>query len=548
MSLAFDEFGKPYLVVREQHMKKRTKGIDALKANIIAAKTVASSLKTSLGPKGMDKMIVSPDGDVLVTNDGATIVEKMEIVHPTAALLVELSQSQDNEIGDGTTGVVVLAGALLDQALLLLDKGLHPLKIASGFDKACDIASQRLEEISRPVDIFENEHENLVRTAMTALGSKIVSKCKRKLAEISVKAVISVADMERRDVNFELIKVVTKTGGAIEDTIFVNGVIIDKDFSHPQMVKEVKDAKICILTCPFEPPKPKNKYTLTVQNAADYKALSKQESEYFLQMVKMVKDSGANVVMCQWGFDDEANHLLLQNDLPAVRWVSGTDIELLAIATGARIIPRFQQISADKLGKAGIVREIEFGTLNSKMLCVEELAGSKAVTILVRGSSKMVVDEAKRSIHDSLCVVRNLVKDNKIIVGGGAAELNCSIMLRKTADDCPGVEQYAIRGFADALEQIPLALADNSGLNPLHILAEARAKQISEDSHLFGVDCLGSRISNMEDINVFETLLSKKQQFQLATQVVKMILKIDDVIEKDEMAEMMAQAQQAGYQ
>lgn len=467
MSLAFDEFGKPYIIVREQTTKKRTKGLDALKANIIAAKSVATTLRTSLGPKGMDKMIVSPDGEVVVTNDGATIVEKMEIVHPTASLLVELSQSQDNEIGDGTTGVVVLAGALLDQALLLLDKGIHPLKIASGFDKACDIATTRLEEISRPVDIFENEHENLVRTAMTALGSKIVSKCKRKLAEIAVKAVISVADLERRDVNFELIKICTKTGGCIEDTTFVNGIVIDKDFSHPQMPKEVKDAKICILTCPFEPPKPKNKYTLSITSAEDYEALRKKEEQYFTEMVALVKASGANVAMCQWGFDDEANHLLLQNNLPSVRWVSGTDIELLAIATGARIVPRFCEITPEKLGKAGNVREIEFGTLNQKMLLIEELTGSKAVTILVRGSSKMVVDEAKRSIHDSLCVIRNLVKDNKIIVGGGASELNCAITLREKADDFPGVEQYAVRAFAEALEQIPLALADNSGLAPL---------------------------------------------------------------------------------
>lgn len=541
MSLAFDEFGKPYVIVREQTVKKRTKGIEALKANIIAAKSVATSLKTSLGPKGMDKMIVSPDGDVLVTNDGATIVEKMEIVHPTAGLLVELSQSQDNEIGDGTTGVVVLAGALLEQAMYLLDKGIHPLKIASGFDKACDMAIGRLEEISRPVDIFENEHENLVRTAMTALGSKIVSKCKRKLAEISVKAVLSVADLERRDVNFELIKIVSKTGGSIEDTQFVNGIVIEKEFSHPQMEKEVKDAKICVLTCPFEPPKPKNKYTLTISSAGDYEELKAQEEKYFTDMVKLVKDSGANIAMCQWGFDDEANHLLLQNNLPAVRWVSGTDIELLAIATGARIVPRFQEIAPEKLGKAGSVKELEFGTMSQKMLLVEELTGSKAVTILVRGSSRMVCDEANRSIHDALCVIRNLIKDNKIIVGGGACELNCSIYLKQKADELPGIEQYAIRYFAEALEQIPMALADNSGLNPLMTLAEAKTKQTVEDSHLFGVDCMGARISNMEDINVFETLLSKKQQFQLATQVVKMILKIDDVIEKDEMAEMMQQ-------
>lgn len=434
---------------------------------------------------------------------------------------------------------------MLDQALFLLDKGIHPLKIASGFDKACDIACKYLDEIAGPVDIFEHDHENLIRTAMTALGSKIVSKCKRKLAEISVNAVLAVADLERRDVNFELIKMVTKTGGSIEDTKFVNGIVIDKEFSHPQMEKEVKDAKICILTCPFEPPKPKNKYTLSIGSAQDYDQLKELEEQYFIDMVELVKKSGANIVMCQWGFDDEANHLLLRNNLPAVRWVSGTDIELLAIATGARIIPRFQEITPDKLGRCGLVKEIEFGTTNARMLQIEDLSvgasEAKSVTILIRGSSKMVVDEAKRSIHDSLCVVRNLVKDNKIIVGGGASELACAIHLRSKADEISTIEQYSIRHFAEALEQIPLALADNSGLNPLQTLAECKTKQITEESHKFGIDCIGAKISNMEDMNVFETLLSKKQQLNLATQVVKMILKIDDVIEKDEMAEMMAQ-------
>jgi len=309
------------------------------------------------------------------------------------------------------------------------------------------------------------------------------------------------------------------------------------------MVKEVKDARICILTCPFEPPKPKNKYTLSIGSAQDYNDLKAQEESYFIEMVDLVKKSGANIVMCQWGFDDEANHLLLQNALPSVRWVSGTDIELLAIATGARIIPRFQEITPEKLGKCGLVKEIEFGTTNQRMLQIEELNSgsneSKSVTILIRGSSKMVVDEAKRSIHDGLCVIRNLIKDNKIIVGGGASELACAIHLKNRADEMPGIEQYAIRHFAEALEQIPMALADNSGLNPLATLAEAKHKQISEGSHKFGVDCLGAKISNMEDLNVFETLLSKKQQLNLATQVVKMILKIDDVIETDEMAAMM---------
>jgi T-complex protein 1 subunit epsilon len=255
-------------------------------------------MRTSLGPKGMDKMLVSPDGDIIVTNDGATIVEKMEVQHQTARLLVELSKSQDNEIGDGTTGVVVFAGALLDQAQKLLDKGIHPLKIADGFEKACDIAVKRIGEIQEEINIQKNDNEFLRKCAVTALGSKVVSKCQDLMADIAVKAVLSVADLERRDVNFDHIKVIAKTGGSLEDTTFVTGIIIDKDFSHPQMIKEVEDAKVLILTCPFEPPKPKTKHGLEIKSAEDYEKLYIMEQNYFTDMVKRCKDSGANVILC----------------------------------------------------------------------------------------------------------------------------------------------------------------------------------------------------------------------------------------------------------
>jgi T-complex protein 1 subunit epsilon len=298
MSLAFDEFGRPFIIIREQEKKKRTKGMEAHKANILAARTVAQLMRTSLGPKGMDKMLVSPDGDIIVTNDGATIVEKMEVQHQTARLLVELSKSQDNEIGDGTTGVVVFAGALLDQAQKLLDKGIHPLKIADGFEKACDIAVKRIGEIQEEINIQKNDNEFLRKCAVTALGSKVVSKCQDLMADIAVKAVLSVADLERRDVNFDHIKVIAKTGGSLEDTTFVTGIIIDKDFSHPQMIKEVENAKVLILTCPFEPPKPKTKHGLEIKSAEDYEKLYQMEQNYFTDMVKRCKDSGANVILC----------------------------------------------------------------------------------------------------------------------------------------------------------------------------------------------------------------------------------------------------------
>lgn len=500
----------------------------------MAARTVASLLKTSLGPKGMDKMLVSPDGDVIVTNDGATILEKMEIHHQTARLLAELSASQDNEIGDGTTGVVVLAGAILEQAQKLLDKGIHPLKIADGFEQACEIAVKRVEEIAEELDISKNNYEFLRKCATTALGSKVVSKCQNHFADLAVRSVLHVADLERRDVNFDLIKIIAKAGGAIEDSQFIEGIVIDKDFSHPQMAKEIRDAKVCILTCPFEPPKPKTKHGIEIKTVEDYEKLQKMEQDYFTNMVKMVKDSGANTVLCQWGFDDEANHLLMMNDLPAVRWVGGVEIELLAIATGARIVPRFEEITPDKLGKAGLMKEISFGTSNDKVILIQECEQSKAVTVLIRGGSRTICDEARRCLHDAICVVRNMVKNNSVVGGGGATELACSIAVSKEADAIKGVEQYAVRAFADALEEIPLTLAENSGYSPIEYVSKLREEQVSEANPFIGVDANLQGTTNMYEQGIFESVLSKKNQLELATQVVKMILKIDDVIAPQE--------------
>jgi T-complex protein 1 subunit epsilon len=293
-------------------------------------------LRTSLGPKGLDKMLVSPDGDVTITNDGATILQQLQVDHQVARLMVELSQSQDEEIGDGTTGVVVLAGALLEQAETLLKKGVHPVRIAEGFEKAAAVAIDTLQQIAEPIDIHANDNEALITTAMTTLSSKILQSHKQKMARIAVQAVLRVADMERSDVNLERIRVEGKTGGSLEDAELVNGIVIDKEISHPQMDKEIKDAKMCILTCPFEPPKPKTKHKLDITSREAYEQLYQQEQQYFKDMVQKVKDSGANLVICQWGFDDEANHLLLQNKLPAVRWVGGVEIEHIAMATGGR--------------------------------------------------------------------------------------------------------------------------------------------------------------------------------------------------------------------
>ena len=443
----------------------------------------------------MDKMLVSKDGDVTVTNDGATIVENMNIEHPIAKLLVELSKSQDDESGDGTTGVVVLAGALLEQAQKLLDKGIHPLKIIEGFDKACEYALENLEKISQEINL-----------------------------------ILSVADLERKDVNFDMIKVEGKVGGNLGETQLIEGIVIDKEMSHPQMAKKVEDAKICILNIPFEPPKPKSKYNIDIKNAEDYKKLYETEQNYFKTMVQNVKDSGANFVICQWGFDDEANHLLMHSGLPSVRWVGGAEIEQIALATGGRIINNFSDIKKEKLGSARVIKEITVGTKNQKMIVIEDCPKKKAVTILVRGGSSMIVDEAKRCLHDALCVVRNMLKNNKIVYGGGATEVSCSLYVADKADNTKTIDQYAIRAFAEALEVIPISLAENSGYNGIEYLANLKAKQKKENNPCYGVDCSKEGTMNMMTQGVYEGFNAKKQQIQLATQVCKMILKIDDVI------------------
>ncbi|KAF5836596.1 hypothetical protein DUNSADRAFT_5713 [Dunaliella salina] len=438
MSLAFDEFGRPFIILREQEGKTRVTGTEAVKGSIHAAKSVARILKSSMGPKGMDKMLQSPDGDVTITNDGATILEMMEVENQIGKLMVELSKSQDHEIGDGTTGVVVTAGALLEHAEALIDMGLHPLRIAEGYEWACKVATQNLDNIKSTFSFSPSDIEPLVKTCTTTLSSKVVGRLKEQMAQICVKAVLSVAELARRDVNLDLIKVEGKVGGTMEDTRLVQGIVIDKEFSHPQMPKELKNVKIAILTCPFEPPKPKTKH------------------------------------------------------------------------------------------------KVSFGTTKDKMLVIEGCPNTNAVTIFVRGGNKMVLDEIKRSLHDALCVTRNLVRDNAIVYGGGASEISCALAVEEAANKVVDVEQYAMRAFADALESIPIALAENSGLPPIESVTAVKKRQLEEKNPHLGIDCNETGTNDMREQNIFEAVASKKSQLFLATQVCKMILKIDDIIKPSE--------------
>eukprot|EP00835_Amoeboradix_gromovi_P002494 NODE_143_length_17796_cov_0.252020.p2 type:complete len:535 gc:universal NODE_143_length_17796_cov_0.252020:6670-8274(+) len=530
--MAMDEMGRPFLIVREQEKKARISGIDAIKSHILAATSLTQIIKTSLGPMGLDKILVGQDGDVMITNDGATILSEMHVNHQIAKLLVELSQSQDNESGDGTTSVVVLAGALLKEAEHLINLGIHPIRIAKGFDLACHVALNTLDKIKSKADT-----DMLYQAAKTCLSSKIVTKHHDKFAKMAIDAIQSVNDNGR--VNLDLVHVVSKLGGSLEDTTLIQGVVIDKTFSHPQMPSSVENAKIAILTCPFEPPKPKTKHKLSVTDAKMYTELSEYEHDQFNLMVKQCKDSGANVVMCQWGFDDEANHLLLQAKLPSVRWVGGPELERLAIATHGRIVPRFSELSEDKLGRAGLVKTISFGTTDSKMLVIEECANPMTCTILIRGGNQMLIDECKRSLHDALCVVRTLMESPDIVCGAGASDIACAISVEDAAnsDAVSEVEELACIAFSKALLAVPTALADNAGHDGMRlvtkVMAEQRKSKNADDYGHVGVDCYSGEPKNMKSL-VFDPYTSKRSQLLLATQLVKMVLKIDDVIHHGE--------------
>jgi T-complex protein 1 subunit epsilon len=505
-------------------------GISAIKANISVCAGIGRILRSSLGPNSMDKIIQDTNGDITITNDGATILEKINIENPIGKLLVEFSKSQEFEIGDGTTGVIVLGIFLLESAEVLINKGVHPLRISLGYETACRVALNHLDKISCKFEFRNSDVNSLIHTSITTLSSKIVGRCKRILAEICVRAVLAVADIDRKEVNLELIKVDGKVGGKIEHTNLIFGVTLDKEMSHPQMDKHITNAKIAILTCPFEPPKPKTKHRVDIETTDQFETLNRMESNYFINMVNKCKHAGATFIVCQWGFDDEPNHLLMSHNLPAVRWVSGVDIELISMATGARFVPRFEEMTSDKLGYAKVVREVSIGTDSDKVIFIEGFSQSGAVTLLVRGGSKLVVDETKRSLHDALCVIRNLIKANSVVYGGGSAEISCSLAIREAAVLNSGVEQYAILAFADALEQIPQILAENSGLNPIEILKDVKVRQITEKNPFLGVDCHLNQANDMRTQNVFETLIGKKHQLISACQLSKTILKIDDVI------------------
>jgi thermosome len=517
--------GVPVLVLKEG--SSRSRGKEAQHTNIMAAKIVAETVKSALGPKGMDKMLVDSLGDTTITSDGRTILDEMDIQHPAAKMMVEVAKTQDNEAGDGTTTAVILAGELLGKAEELVEKNVHPTIIIDGYKKASDKALEVLEKIAIPTET--NAEEYLKKSAMTSMASKLVAEYREHLAELAVKAILEVAEKENGKYKADIddVKVEKKTGESIRDTKLIQGIVLDKDVAHSGMPKRVEKAKIVLLDAALEIEKTEFDAKINIESPEQMEAFLKQEEGMLKEMVEKIAAIGANVVLCEKGVDDMVQHFLARKGMLTVRRIKKSDMEKLAKATGGKIITNMDDMSASDLGYANLVEERKIG--DDKMTFVEGCKHPRAVTILIRGGTQRIVEEAERSVHDALCVVRDIVEEPKIVAGGGAPELEMSRTLRKYAETLPGREQLAVKGFADALEVIPSTLTENAGLDPIDILSELRARH-EKGEKWSGIEVLSGKVQEMSETGVFEPLAVKKQIIKSATEAASMILKIDDVI------------------
>ena len=516
----------PVIVLKEG--TGRTTGREAQKNNIMAAKLVAEAVKSTLGPCGMDKMLVTSFGDVAITNDGATILKELDVQHPAAKMLVEVAKAQDNEVGDGTTTAVILAGELLSKAEGLLDKNVHPIIIIEGYKKASDKAQEILERIAIPISI--NDDKTLRIVAVTSLASKGINVAEDHFAKIIVEAVKQVAEEVNGKItaDIDLIKVVKKHGKSLDETELVKGMVIDKEVASSQMPKYVENAKIALLSEKLEIEKTEFDAKINIESPEQMQLFLDEEERMLKEMADAISKAGANVVFCEKGIDDMALHFLSKKGVMAIKSVSSSDMEKLARATGGKILASVKDLSADVLGKSKIVEEVKIG--DDKLLYVRECKNPKAVTIVIRGASSHLIDEAERSLHDGLSVVRNAVEDGKIVAGGGAPEEEIAKNLRSYAAKVGGREQLAVEAFAEAVEAIPLTLAENAGLDPIDIMVALRAKHEDPENKYFGIEVTTGKIKNMLELQVLEPLRVKQQVIKSATEAANMILKIDDLI------------------
>jgi archaeal chaperonin len=517
--------GMPVLILKEG--ASETKGREAQKNNINAAKTVAEIVRTSLGPRGMDKMLVDSLGDVTITNDGATILKEIDVQHPAAKMMVEISKATDNEVGDGTTSVVVLAGSLIEKAEELITKNVHPTVIVDGYRKCAVKSIELLNNIA--IKVTNNEKEQLVKIAKTSMQTKLVSKESDDLANIVVTAAQQVSESRNGSTKVDLddIKVEKKSGGSIKDTKLIKGIVLDKEVVHGGMPKRVEKAKIALINSALEIEKTEFDAKLNITSPEQMKRFLDEENTMLKTMVEKVTGSGANVVICQKGLDDIAQHYLAKANVLTVRRVKESDMTKLSRATGARVINNLDDLTSKDLGAADLVEERKVET--DKWVFIEGCKNPKAVTILIRGGSQRVVDEADRSVHDALMVTKDVLEKPLIVAGGGSPEAYVSGKLREWTNTLTGREQLAAEKFAEALEIIPLTLAENAGMNQIDTLAELRSKQ-NKGSKWAGIDARNSRIADMAKLEIFEPVSVKEQIIKSATEVASMLLRIDDVI------------------
>lgn len=476
----------------------------------------------------MDKMLVSSIGDVVITNDGATIMKELDVQHPAAKMLVEVAKTQDNEVGDGTTTAVVLTGELLDKAEKLLDKDVHPTVIVEGYRNAADKAREILDSLSEKID--PNDAETLGKIAMTAMGTKGVTGAKGYLAKIAVDAALLVKETRdgKTKVDVDLVKVLKKHGKSLEETELVRGIVVDKEIAHPQMPKHIENAKIALLNAKLEIEKTEFDAKININSPDQMKLFLDEEERMLKEMVDDVVKSGTNFVFCEKSIDDIALHYLSKKRISAVKNMSSGDMEKLAKATGGKIVASVKDLNSASLGEAKVIEEMKIG--DDKLTYVRDAKNPMAVTVVLRGGTEHVVDEAERSLHDALCVVRDAIEDGKMVAGGGAPEAETAKQLREYAVKVGGREQLAIEAFADALESIPLALAENAGLDPIDIMVELRAKHEDPANRWYGVDVFSGKVRDTRTLNVLEPLRVKLQVVKSATEAASMILRIEDVI------------------
>lgn len=505
-----------------------TKDKDAQRNNITAAKLVAEVVRSSLGPRGMDKMLVDPMGDVTITNDGATILKEIDVQHPAAKMMVEVSKSVDNEVGDGTTSSVVMAGSLLEKAEELIDRDVHPSVIVDGYKKCSSKAGEILRNLSTLVK--PSDKEVLNKISMTSMSSKMVSMNSERLSEIVVESILAAADETdgKIKVDIDNIKVDKKPGGSINNTSLVRGVILDKEVAHAGMPKRVDEAQIALINSPLEIEKTELDAKISISSPNQMKSFLEEENNILKNMVDKIASTGANVIICQKGIDDIAQHYLAKENILAVRRVKESDMAKLSRASGARIVTNIDELAENDLGYSKLVEERKVE--NDKWVFIEECKNPKAVSILVRGGSQRVVDEAERSIHDALMCVKDVIEYPYIVTGGGAPEATVALKLREWAGSLPGREQLAAEKFADAMESIPLTLARNAGMDVIDTQVHLRSKTSSVQKPKFGIDVINGEIADMTSKQVYEPLIVKENVLNAATETASMILRIDNVI------------------